>query len=545
MIARSYKIKSSFFFVVCLSAYGMLIINLYSIQVSHVAFFSHLGAQQYTTTVTQAPPRAYIYDRYGKPIALNKTTKSAFMLPQKMEALESLKPFLKKEFPAAYERLQHTTTKHFMYVKRRLTQSDTDKIIKAQLPDIFFLDEPSRFYPIPCACPVVGMTDIDTIGLFGIEYRYNTLLTGLPTSYLLQKDARSGNFYFEKSVSTQGTQGTPITLTLDSSLQFLVTEEMSATLNEFGIQEGCAIIMDPHTGEIYAMVTIPFCDPNKPEQTTLEDIKNRAIVDTYERGSVFKVFSTLAALAEGAVTPEELIDCKNAKTAYVEGRKINTVYPRGIIPFKEVVASSNNIGIATVSMRIGKQLYEHYTRLGFGVPTGIELPGEQAGYVNPPHNWSKQSAISLSYGYEINCTLLQLARAFSIIANGGYAVQPHILLNHGLPHIPPKQLYDPLTIAMIQEILAYASRNSIKRLDIPDDVTVLGKTGTAELLENGHYQRDRNIYSYVGMVKKGSYNRVIALFVRESPQKKLYASMVTLPLFERLVHILMLHDRIQ
>ena len=175
------------------------------------------------------------------------------------------------------------------------------------------------------------------------------------------------------------------------------------------------------------MVTYPHFDPNNTHTASAELCKNSIITDAYELGSVIKVCAALAALEENVVTPDELIDCKNTETTYIDGRKINTVKAHGIIPFTDVIAFSNNIGIAIVAKRLDKKLYDHYKRLGFGTKTGIEFPGENSGFVNPPEKWSKQSIISLSYGYEISATILQLACAFCTIATGHHVV-PTLLI---------------------------------------------------------------------------------------------------------------------
>ena len=175
--------------------------------------------------------------------------------------------------------------------------------------------------------------------------------------------------------------------------------------------------------------------------------KNTVVTEAYELGSVFKICVALAALEEGVVTPDELIDCKNTKTTFIDGRKINTVHEAGIIPFEEVIAQSNNIGIAQVAQRLGTKIYDHYPRLGFSKKSGIPFPGENKGFINPPNKWSKQSIISLSYGYEVSANLLQLARAFSIIANGGYWIDPRITFDNQLPR-NKKKLYSDESIPL-------------------------------------------------------------------------------------------------
>lgn len=505
----------------------------------------NLGEKQYAVRVTINPPRAPIYDRFGKYLAINKESMAAFILPNNLESPATLQPFLKKYFPQAVNRLQRSKNSHFMYVARKLSQDQIDLITKRNEPDIKFLAEPSRFYPIASAGPIIGITDIDNHGIAGLEMLFNKQLSGKPITYFLERDARSGHFYFQRQTMIEGKQADSLSLTIDSDLQFLAYEALKKTISEFQAQEGSVIIMNPQTGEIITMVTYPDFDPNNTKNIALSNTKNRIITEEYELGSVIKIFTALAALEEGVVTPDELIDCENVKTTYFEGRKINTVSASvaGIIPFSEVIEKSNNIGIAKVAKRVGPKLYDHYRRVGFGTKTGIEFPGERSGFVNPPQRWSKQSLISLSYGYEITATLLQLAKGFCIIARNGYDLQPTLLM-------PPKKqsdskrLYSQETINAVKQILENTVNQGTAKKARIKGYTIMSKTGTANLLVNGEYSPTKNLYTCAGIVEKDGYQRVIVTFVKEASKKNLYASIVAAPLFEHVAEKMLIRDKI-
>lgn len=539
-LSKQYKVRASIIFLCFCFFYTAILFNLYLIQIKNHDFYAHLGEKQYNVTVTQAPPRAPIYDRTGKVcLALNKESVSAFILPKSLEEPQLLKPFLKKHFPQAFERLGQQNNSYFMYVKRRLTDEQISLIKKSGIKDIKLLNEPSRFYPIESAGQIIGITDIDNKGLFGIEMQYNDMLAGTPSTFTLEKDARSDRFYFKKQTKIQGKAGQPITLTIDGDLQFLLTEELKVTLEKYQAKEGSALIMDPITGEILAMSNFPDFDPNNTENLTdMEKTKNKIITDVNELGSVIKVCAALAALEAKVVTLNELIDCENKATVYLDHRKINTVHHTvaGIIPFAQVVAKSNNIGIAKVAKRLGPQIYDYYCKLGFGCKTNIEFPGEQKGFVNHPNNWSKQSIISLSYGYEITASLLQLARAFSIISNNGYDVIPHLIMKTSHQN-KPKKLFSDFSIQSIKDIL---------KLRHPDvqGYTLMSKTGTANIVIDGKYDPTKNRFTCAGIVEKENYKRVIVVFVSEVAQKNMYAATVAAPLMERMAKKLLIHDRI-
>jgi len=405
-MTSSFKIRLTIIFFIFILAYCALGINIYIIQIKNHAFYTHLAEQQYHVTVTQHPPRGPILDRTGKNyLAINRDYLSAFILPKQLNDPEATKTFLLNHFPDAYKRFSSNKTKNFMFIKRRLSKLEQELIKTSAMPDIFLLSEPGRYYPLSSAGIITGLTSIDNKGLFGLELLYESILAGKPTTYHLEKDARSGHYYFKKETTIQGDTGHPLTLTIDADLQFLTQEAVAATVKKFNAQQGAALVMNPQTGEIISLVSYPHFDPNNPKTASINVCKNIVISDAYELGSVIKIFAALAALEENVVTPDELIDCKNTLTTVIDGRTINTVKPHGIIPFTDVIAFSNNIGIATVAKRLDTKLYDYYKKWGFGTKTGIAFPGENPGFINPPEKWSKQSIISLSYGYEISATL--------------------------------------------------------------------------------------------------------------------------------------------
>jgi cell division protein FtsI (penicillin-binding protein 3) len=536
-------------FFILVGAYGLIALNLYRIQIMHHDFYIRMGQSQYSTLVKINPPRAFIVDRTGKQfLAINKESMCAFCLPKQVKNESALIEFLKQYFPDRLEHYLKHKDKSFLYIERRLTDFKIDLIKNSKIDGIYLVCEPSRYYPMASAGQIIGATNVDNVGIFGIEFLCDEQLAGTPSYYLLQKDARSGYYYFTRKTQQEGQQGEQIQLTIDGDLQFLVHEQVAETVKKFQAKEGAALVMNPDNGHILAMVSIPSCDPNDMKNVDMECAKNKVVTENYELGSVIKVFAALAALDEGVVTPDELIDCEGVATTYVDGRKINTVKSSvaDVIPFDQVIEKSNNIGIAKVVNRLGPLLYNHYVRIGFGKKTGIDFPGERTGFVNPPDRWSRQSIFSLSYGYEITATLLQLACAFCMIAADGYQVHPVLIMSEDsvLKNNDKKRLYSPKVIQTIKQILENTVlRGTAKRAQIKG-YTVMSKTGTANLLENGVYTDKKGIYTCAGIVQRGDYKRVIVTFIKESPLPNLYASTVAAPLFEHIAQKLLIHDKI-
>lgn len=528
-----------FFFFVFL--YSTIILNLYILQIQQGSFFSSIGEHQWQMTMTSYPPRAWIYDRTGtQPLAMNKDSLAAFITPNNLKNPTAVFDFLKKEFPSAYERLATHAHSHFMYIKRRLTNNEKESIEQSGLADIHILKEPSRAYPVESVGPIIGITDIDNQGLFGIEFFYQNRLAGTPTTYLIEKDARTGHCYFAKETKIQGTSGIPLVLSIDSDLQFLAYEELKDTVHTMGSQEGSVIIMDPETGEILVMASYPDFDPNNTVNLDLATTRNKPITDTYEFGSVMKAFVALAALEEGIVTPDELIDCENTKLTFINGARVTTWKEHGLLSFSDVIAQSNNIGIAKVAQRLGPRLYDHYVRCGFGKKTDITFPGEQTGFVNPPNRWSRPSLVSLSFGYEITATLLQLVCAYAMIARGK-PVTPTLIKGQPPPNHAP--CYSPKAIHEFRMILENTiTHGTAKKAAIPG-FTVMGKTGSANLVVDGAYTPEHSIFTFVGIIEKDAYKRIIATFIKDANKRGIYSSTVAVPLFERIAHKMIIHEQ--
>jgi cell division protein FtsI (penicillin-binding protein 3) len=541
----SYKLKAALiFFLFCL-LYSIIAGNLYILQIKKHTFFSQMGRQQYHVTMSQFSTRAEIFDRTHQPLAINNDYLSAFIIPTQLKEPEKTKAFLAKHFPHAYTKLSTGKEKNFMYLQRRLNQEQVDTINAAHIIDIKFLKERGRFYPITAAASVVGTTDIDNKGICGIELQYNKHIGGTPSIDSLEQDARSGHFYFKKETSHEGIPGQPLTLTIDGTLQFLVADELQDTLTTWQAQEGAAIVMDPKTGQIFAMVTVPSFDPNDPAHLDLALTKNKVATECYEFGSIAKAFTALAALEEHVVTIDEKFDCKNSKTAYVGGRRVNTLTPHGVLTFSEVIELSNNIGTALVAIRLGPKLYNHFVRLGFGKKTSLHFPGEQPGFVNPPTHWSKQSVISMSYGYEITCSLLQIARAFSLIARNGCPVEPKLVLDEiSKQEQKTAPLYSQQTIDLLKGILEKTTQEGTTKRAAIKGYRIMSKSGTANLLINGQYSPSNNIYTCAGILEKDNYQRVIVAFVREAKKDNAFAATVAAPLFGRIAEKTVIHDKI-
>lgn len=521
--------------------YTAIAFNLYVIQIKQTSFFKQLGDRQYNVTIQTYPERGTIYDRNNIPVAVNKDCYSAFILPKLITNKENLILCLQQNFPQSVDRLEHNKNKNFMFVKRNLSDQEINLIEQQNIPDIHLLKESSRFYPFHSLGTIIGITDVENNGLFGIEQQFNTQLAGSATTYTLKKDAKIRHFYFAQETTQQGVDAESINLTIDADLQFKFQNILDETVKQCEAKEAGALALDPETGEILAMVSYPYFDPNNTKELDLQNTKNRPVTECFETGSVIKVFATLAALEEEVVTIDEIIDCESTKETKLDNIRIRTVVPHGKIPFIDVIKFSNNIGIVKIMKRVGSDLYDYYKLLGFGELTGINLTGEQKGFVNHPSNWSAYSIQSLSYGYEITTSLLHLARAFALIMNGGYLVTPTIIKTNFFKKHGP--LISQHTLNDLQKILEETVESGTGRRAKIAGYKVLGKTGTSNLLQQGTYDDRKHLYTFVGAIQSGEYKRIIVAYVKES-KAVTYSSLVAAPLFKKLAETMLLHEQI-
>lgn len=536
MIKKNYKPRIILIFTIFLLGNLIVLIRLFFMQICHDDFYKNLAQSQYQIKVKINPIRGQIFDRNNVPIACNDSAISAYLLPRQLHDVAYTSSVLQHYFPGVVNRFKGSSSRHFMWVERMLTAQKRNIIDSLSTKDIRLISEPHRFYPYPELANVLGATDVDNIGIAGVELLFDKKLRGESTEILLEKDARFKHFYFEKNIDKRGHSGESITLSIDRTLQFLVNEELKKAVKKFDVQEGSILVLNPDNGEVLSMVNYPTVESQERDKIPLEELtKNRIVTECYELGSVLKIFAALAALDEGVVQIDELIDCEG-KITYINKFKVENWKHTEIVPFYEVIKKSSNVGIAKVALRLGPKLYDHFRAVGFGQKTGIQFPGERAGFVNPPNKWSRSSPIVMSFGYETMLSIMHLGVAVSVIANGGYAIKP-TLLRADSPDLRIKQIYKKSSIDLIQDVLAGVG----DRYPVPG-YKVMGKTGTARMAEHGGYSAKRHVYTFSGIIEKDGFRRVIVTFLKEPTSANLWAADCAAPLFQRVAEVIAMHE---
>lgn len=485
---------------------------------------------------TQKTPgkRGEIYDRKGRLLAYSVDADTVYAVPTdvadpaKTAALlcAAFDECTRKDREQLQERLSRKRRSggltSFQYVKRRATPIEAKRIAALELKGVGFMKESKRFYPNrELAAHLLGYVGTDNAGLHGLEATFDKTVRGREGTMLVQTDARGHAF---SRLDRPPTTGGSLELTIDEHLQFIVERELKAGVEAARADGGTVVAMDPYTGEILAMASWPTFNPNQYAGASESARRNRAVQDLYEPGSTFKLVTASAAIEEKVIRPEDVIDVSAGQIRF-GSRVINDMYRYGPLSFTDVMVKSSNVGAIKVGLKLGPERMGLYVRrFGFGQPSSPDFPGESPGIVWNPSKVNDSALASMSMGYQVGVTPLQMAAAASVIANGGTLYEPHVVratVKGGVRTVvSPKvvrRAIQPATAATLTTIMeAVVVEGTAKRAALVS-YTVAGKTGTADKLVNGHYSPSQQNVSFVGFVP--SRNPVMTVIVMvDSPR---------------------------
>jgi cell division protein FtsI (penicillin-binding protein 3) len=501
--------------------------------VQHDELSARAERQQSETQKTPGK-RGEIYDRKGRLLAYSVDADTVYAVPTDIKDPVKAAALLcgafdectKKDRDQLVERLSRKRPRggltSFQYVRRRATPIETKRIAALEMKGIGFMKESKRFYPNrELAAHLIGYVGTDNAGLHGIEATYDKTVRGREGTLLVQTDARGHAF---SRLDRPPTTGGSLELTIDEHLQYIVERELKAGVEAARADGGTAVAMDPYTGEILAMASWPTFNPNQYGGTSDAALRNRAVQDLYEPGSTFKLVTASAAIEEKVITPDEIIDV-SAGLIRFGSRVVNDMHRYGPLSFTDVIVKSSNVGAIKVGLKVGAERMGLYIRrFGFGRASSPDFPGESPGIVWDPSKLNDSALASVSMGYQIGVTPLQMAAAASVIANGGTLYEPHVvraIVKGGVrTAVPPKAVRRailPGTAATLTSIMELVVTEGTARRAALASYTVAGKTGTADKLVNGRYSPSQQNVSFVGFVP--SRNPVMTVIVMiDSPR---------------------------
>lgn len=489
--------------------------------------------------------RGIITDRRGRELAVNLDTESIYCDPAEISSPDKIASALSGKINQRPDIIlaKLSADKRFNWIERKLTAEYTQGVKDLRLKGIGFMPDIKRYYPKGIlASHLIGFVNVDNSGLEGVEQRYDRYLSAKSEKLHVFRDAKGNVLSDGRSPSlNREINGNNVVLTIDEGLQYILEKNLEAAVTKWKAASGTAIMMDPYTGEILAMANRPTFDINNPADVMPNQRRNRAITDCYEPGSTFKIIAGAAALEEGVVTPDTKFDC-SAGHIEVGGKKIKDAHKHGVLTFKEVIQKSSNVGTIKIGLGLGREkLYEYIKRFGFGEKTGIDLGGEVSGWVRAPSRWSGTSIGAVSIGQEVAVTPLQVLRAYSAIANGGFLVRPHIVAEIRSHEgsvaykagIDARRILSENTVSIFRDILKTVTEEGGTAMGAAvDGNQVAGKTGTAQIIDpkTKTYSKDKFVSSFVGFVPADKPKLVMIVVIHE-PKGQTYGGVVAGPVF--------------
>ncbi|MEO0074708.1 MAG: penicillin-binding protein 2 [candidate division WOR-3 bacterium] len=512
--------------------------------------YEQMAESQHTFQLPLLAERGKIFDCQDRPIVYNQMTASIRILPQyvRPSAIDSVANLLAQyNLKPKNEILHELRTRRSLYwfkknIDYQVACSLKQKLRKCKFDNsVIVADAIRRIYPFSeILASVTGFVG-DEAGLAGIEYRYDSILKGTEGYIVLQKDASGNNFAWSSYPTKKPINGQDIVLTINLDIQDIAYRELANYVNRFKALRGQVIVLNAQDAALLALAEYPDYDPHQPTQFSQELWKAASISDEFEPGSVYKLL--ICATALESPNRDLLINQKyDVSNGFItiSGKKIKDVHNNGILDFPGIFIKSSNIGVSLLSQLVSpKDFFLKQREFGFGMPTGIELPGEAAGYIDKPANLKPLRFANIAFGQGVRVTLLQLAMAYLSIANDGELLKPYLvkeIRNQNKVVMCNKRTVVRRVLSsenaqIIKEILAGVVNQGTGRAAALSGFQVCGKTGTAQKIEpNGTYSATRSVMTFIGFFPKENPKYLIAVMIDE-PKISRFAGEVTCPLY--------------
>ncbi len=520
-----------------MAAFVALVGRSFYLQVINNDFLQEKGESRYLRDIEVSASRGKIVDRNGDMLAVSTPMKSIWAIPGDARTMSAAQ---KRQLAALLDMSVRdldgkiAPEKTFVFIKRQVPPETADRIAALKLPGVHQEKEYRRYYPTgDMTAHIVGFTGVDDKGLEGVELAFQPSLIGRHGSRTVIRDRR-GNIVEDIGALKPPQDGKDVRLALDSKIQYLAYSQLKAAVEKHNAKAGGAIVLDTRNGEILALVNLPSYNPNNREHLSGAQLRNRAITDTFEPGSVMKPFTAALALELGKVRPDTVINCAPGKLT-IGSATISDAHPHGALTVAQVVQKSSNVG--TVKIALGfppKDMWEMLDSVGFGQAPNLGFPGEVHGRLRPWKNWRPIEQATMSYGHGIAVSLIQLARAYAIFARDG-ETGPLTLIRSDEPPVHGARVFSQETAREIRTMLEMAVQpeGTAPKARVPG-YRVGGKTGTAYKIEGGVYVR-KYIASFVGLAPISDPRLVVAVMIDEPTGGAHYGGDVAGPVFSQIM----------
>jgi cell division protein FtsI/penicillin-binding protein 2 len=497
------------------------------------------AAYQQTDDVTVPGLRGSVLDRFGNPLAVSEDAKTIYATPYQVkrprQTAEKLASILGLEKDEVLKSLSEESG--FAYVARKVEIPKAARVARLKLPGIGELPDSRRTYPQgDLAAQTIGAVGEENQGLTGLEMGEDSVLHGTDGERRIINDALGEPIRLE--TVKEASDGENLQLTLDPAIQKETEQALGEVGETYAPKGATAIVMNPRNSQVLAMANWPPVDPSDLENADPDDLINRATGFTYEPGSTFKAFTVSAALEEGLVSPETTFTLP--PQLHVADRIIEDAEPRGTVTLSvaEILSHSSNVGAATIGLQLGAEKFSRWiNRFGFGRPTGVQYPAEEQGLVPPLDEYSGSTMGNLPIGQGLGVTPMQMIAGYAAIANGGMLRSPQLVEKVGdepveEPH--GHRVISPVVAEQVRTMLegVLAPGGTASEVSVPG-YTLAGKTGTAQVAENGTYSDTKYIASFIGFAPAQDPRLLVAVVV-DQPQGEIYGGSVAAPAFGKI-----------
>jgi len=523
---------------ILLASLSALVWRAFDLQLEEREFLRGQGEARHLRVVTVPAHRGMITDRHGEPLAISTPVDSVWANPQELivarKRLPELAGLLGLPVDGVQQLLAGRGDREFVYLRRHVAPDLAREVMALGLPGVALQREYRRYYPAgEVAGHVLGFTNIDDIGQEGIELAYDDHLRAEPGSKQVIKD-RLGHVIDEVGSIRDPRPGHDLRLSLDRRIQYLAYRELKAAVQRYNASSATAVVLDVRTGEVLAMVNQPSFNPNNRRVLQGKNYRNRAVTDVFEPGSTLKPFTIAAALESGRYQPGTVID--TTPGWFQVGRlTVRDIRDFGPIDVATVITKSSNVGASKIALDLsGEEFWQVLDRVGFGAPTGSGLPGEVAGMLTSPRRWGPVEKATLSYGYGLSVTPLQLAQAYGVLANNGIRVPVSLLARDQQP--AGERVLSQTTVSdLVRMMETVVSPVGTARRAAVTGYRVAGKTGTVKKSVAGGYSDNSYVAVFAGMAPASRPRLVTVVMVNEPRGKEYYGGLVAAPAFARIM----------
>lgn len=529
--------RSRLVLILLFLGFGTLAARALFLQGITTDFLQQQGERRYERTLTLAATRGKILDRNNVVLASSVPARAIWAIPDDARSaspqqLAALGKLLDMPTADLGKRLADED-KNFVYLKRQVPMEIADKVKQLGVPGIHQQPETRRYYPEgEVMAHVVGFTNVEDQGQEGVELAFNKLLSGRPGTRRVIKD-RLGRVIEDVQAVTEPVNGKDLRLSVDTRVQYLVYKALSDAIALHHARGAAAVVLDSRTGEILSMASLPTYDPGDRSSLDSDALRNQAITDTFEPGSIMKPFTAALALDLGRITTSTMFDTGNGHFRY-QGSTISDVSRNGTINVVDVLRRSSNIGMTLISEKLEpREMWDRFTELGLGQAPQLGFPGAAPGRLRPWERWRLIEKATMAYGYGLSVSLLQMARAYTVFARDGDMVSLTLVKRDSEP--TSVKVYPPKIAALIRGFLEAAAGPDGAKLAQVQGYRVAGKSGTARKIVDGKYSTSRYRSSFVGFAPVSDPRIVVAVTIDEPQTGGYYGGAVAAPVFSTIV----------